>query len=157
MGDFGTYHWAATLNRTKHSQFSLKNIIDLKSEMLVAHLYHVDDVVRQPEEAKNHHDGQDEFLAADRSAKLGLSEASQDEDVARDDDRVRQDKPQHRLKGILKPFLHRRKQNRYSNCNNRMCFYRQDWIRPNKRSIPFIYLICIEHTCIFLKFWFMKK
>lgn len=72
------------------------------------HLYHVDNMVRQPEKAKHHHDGQDEFLAADRSAKLGLPEASQDEHVAGYDDCVRKNESRHCLQGVLKPHLYTR-------------------------------------------------
>lgn len=41
----------------------------------ITHLYHVDDMVWQPEQAKHNHDSQDEFLAADLSAELGLLQA----------------------------------------------------------------------------------
>ena len=61
------------------------------SDRRLTHLYHVDDVVRQPEQAERHHNSQDEFLAANLSAELGLSQAFQDQDVAGDNDRVRQD------------------------------------------------------------------
>lgn len=53
------------------------------------HLYHVDDVIRQPEQTKHHHNGQDEFLAFHFSAELGLPQAPQDEDIADYDDCVR--------------------------------------------------------------------
>lgn len=76
------------------------------SEHVVTHLYHVDDVVRQPEEAERHHDSQDEILAADPSLELGLPQASQDEDVTGDDDGVRKDEARHRLEAVLEPHLH---------------------------------------------------
>lgn len=63
-------------------------------------------MIGQPEEAKHHHNSQDEVLAADLSAELDLPEASQDEDVAGDDDCVRKNESRHRLKGILEPHLH---------------------------------------------------
>lgn len=69
------------------------------------HLYHVDNVVRQPEQAKHHHNSQDEFLTAHRPTELGLPQTFQDEDVAGYDDRVRKNESRHRLKGILKPHL----------------------------------------------------
>lgn len=70
------------------------------------HLYHVDNMVGQPENAKSHHNGQDEFLAADLSAELGLPQTSQSEDVAGYDDCIRQNESCHCLQGILKPHLH---------------------------------------------------
>lgn len=63
-------------------------------------------MVRQPEKAKHHHNSQDELLAADLSAELGLPQASQDEDVAGYDDCIRKNEARHCLKGVLKPHLH---------------------------------------------------
>lgn len=62
------------------------------------HLYHVDDMVRQPEYTKHHHDGQDELLAAHLPAELGLPQASQDEHIAHNDDCVRENESCYRLK-----------------------------------------------------------
>lgn len=45
-------------------------------------------MVRQPEGAEDHHDGQDEFLTADAAAELSLSDFPQDADVTRNDYRV---------------------------------------------------------------------
>lgn len=42
----------------------------------VTYLHHIDDVVRQPENAERQHNGQDEFLAADAATEPGLSDAS---------------------------------------------------------------------------------
>lgn len=96
---------------------SKDQIIDLKAEICTScdkwyreraltHLYHVDNMVRQPEKAKHHHNSQDELLAADLSAELGLPQASQDEDVAGYDDCIRKNEARHGLKGVLKPHLH---------------------------------------------------
>lgn len=63
-------------------------------------------MVRQPENAKRHHDSQDEFLAADWPAELGLPQAPQDEDVAGYDGGIREDESRDRLKGIMEPHLH---------------------------------------------------
>lgn len=80
-----------------------------RREHALTHLYHVDNVVRQPEQAKHHHNGQDEFLAADLSAEPGLPQASQDEHVADYDDCVRKNESCHCLEGVLKPHLHIKK------------------------------------------------
>lgn len=48
----------------------------------VTYLHHVDDVVGQPKEAEGQHDGQDELLTTNSTAKLGLSDPPQDADVA---------------------------------------------------------------------------
>lgn len=105
-----SYHSAATLDRNTpvvHSTDRTKHH-KKREEQHLAHLHHVDDVVRQPEKAERHHDGQDEVLAAHLSAELGLPEAPQDEHVARDDDGVREDESRHRLKGVLEPHLQAR-------------------------------------------------
>lgn len=69
------------------------------------HLYHVDNMIWQPEQAKHHHNSQDEFLAANMASELGLPEAFQDEDVAGDDDGVRKDESWHSFQGILESHL----------------------------------------------------
>ena len=71
------------------------------------HLHHVDNVVGQPEDAEHHNYGQDEFLAADLPTELGLSEPSQDADVAGHYDSVGKQKSQYGLKGVLEPYLDR--------------------------------------------------
>lgn len=78
----------------------------LYGEHALTHLYHVDNMVRQPENAKHHHNSQDELLAADLSTELGLPQTSQDEDVAGYDDCIRKNESCHCLRGILKPHLH---------------------------------------------------
>lgn len=75
-------------------------------ERALTHLYHVDNMVRQPESAEHHHDGQDEFLAADLSLELGLLQASQDEEVAGYDDCVGKNESHHCLEGVVKTHLH---------------------------------------------------
>lgn len=58
----------------------------------VTYLHHVDDVVRQPEDAECQHDGQDELFAANAATKLGFSDALQDANVADDNHPVRNHK-----------------------------------------------------------------
>lgn len=75
-------------------------------------------MVRQPEQTKHDHDGQDELLAVHLPAKLGLPEATQDQHVADDDDGVREDESRNCLKCILEPDLcpAGRERNRCAHC-----------------------------------------
>lgn len=59
----------------------------------VTYLHHVDDVIRQPKKTESQHDGQDEFLTTNASPKLGLTDPTQDADVADHDDSVGNQKP----------------------------------------------------------------
>lgn len=72
---------------------------------MITHLYYVDDVIGQPEDGKHHNDGQDEILTADLATEFGLSEASQDADVAAHDNPVRNQESHYRLKGVLEHQL----------------------------------------------------
>lgn len=86
------YHSAATLNRENTlSVYSEIEPILNSSEDSFPHLHHVDDMIWQPEEAKRHHNSQDEFLAANIAAELVLPQAFQDEHVAGDDDGIWKD------------------------------------------------------------------
>lgn len=108
MEEFSGYHSAATWETKKKPRFySSYSITESWWPLAVTHLYHVDDVVRQPEEAEHDHDGQDELLAADPPLELGLPDASEDEDVAGYDDGVRKDESWHRLQGVLEAYLRR--------------------------------------------------
>lgn len=108
-------HLGQTKTHSVHSKAQLIDPNELKElvisrdewhrEHAPTHLDHVDNVVRQPENAEHHHDGQDELLAAYCPAELGLPQAPQDEEVADYDDRVRKDEARHRLEGVLKPHL----------------------------------------------------
>lgn len=79
MGWLGFEPLGCHLDQNRLSVHSHDQVTDLKSELsiscAVTHLYHVDDMVWQPEQAKHNHDSQDEFLAADLSAESGLLQA----------------------------------------------------------------------------------
>lgn len=67
----------------------------------MTYLHHVDDVVRQPEDAESQHNGQDELFTPNATAKLGPSDPLQNAYIADDNDSIGYYKPQDNLQCVL--------------------------------------------------------
>lgn len=119
VGESSGYHWAATSPPQKNGTnkhlskflFLCENRIgdfrETSLEQPPTYLQHIDNMVWEPENAKCHHYGQDEFLTVDLSLELGLPQASQDEHIAHYNDSIRNNESWYCLKGVLKPHLHK--------------------------------------------------
>lgn len=77
----------------------------MKHLMHSTHLHHVYDVVRQPEQSEGDDDHQNEFLAADASAKARLADSAQYAHITAYDHTVRQQEGQHRFHTVLHHHL----------------------------------------------------